>query len=146
MSTSDETRLSSFLPMSFFSWRCARSLFISTSEMAPVSWPEFAGMHPLCPPDQAAGYRAMIESLNLEELTCRAAVLEIAKMLHQVHDDLKDKAFELEMSWICEESGRKHQLVPQDVLDEAETAAKAALDSDDSDDDDDDDGEVAMAD
>ena len=89
--------------------------------------------------------KTMIESLNLEELTCRAAVLEIAKMLHQVHDDLKDKAFELEMSWICEESGRKHQLVPQDVLDEAETAAKAALDSDDSDDDDDD-GEVAMAD
>ena len=87
--------------------------------------------------------KTMIESLNLEELTCRQAVEEIAKMLHQVHDELKDKAFELEMSWICEESGRKHVLVPEDVLKEAEAAAKAALESSDDDDDDD---EVAMAD
>ena len=88
--------------------------------------------------------KTMIEALNLETLTCRQAVEEIAKMLHQVHDELKDKAFELEMSWICEESGRKHCLVPAEVLKEAEVAAKAALDSDDSGDDDDD--EVAMAD
>ena len=47
------------------------------------------------------------------------------------------------MSWICEESGRKHCLIPAEVLKEAEVAAKAALDSDDDDDDDD---EVAMAD
>ena len=89
--------------------------------------------------------KTMIESLNLEELTCRQAVEEIAKMLHQVHDELKDKAFELEMSWICEESGRKHVLVPDDILKQAEAAAKAALESSDEDDDDDDD-EVAMAD
>jgi len=48
------------------------------------------------------------------------------------------------MSWICEESGRKHVLVPAEVLTQAETAAKAALESDSDDDDDDD--EVAMAD
>ena len=83
--------------------------------------------------------RTMIESLNLEELTCREAVVEIAKMLHSCHDSLKDKAFEIEMSWVCEESGRQFQAVPADVVAAAEVAAKAALESDDDDDDDDDD-------
>ena len=32
-------------------------------EMIPVSWPEFANMHPFCPQEQAAGYRAMISEL-----------------------------------------------------------------------------------
>lgn len=34
------------------------------------------------------------------------------------------------MSWICAESGNKHQLVPKDVLEEAEVLAKKALDDD----------------
>ena len=28
-----------------------------------------------------------------------------------VHDEAKDKAFELEMSWVCDESKRQHQKV-----------------------------------
>jgi 20S proteasome subunit alpha 7 len=44
-----------------------------------------------------------------------------------VHDDNKDKDFELEMTWVCEESGFKHAAVPADLLAEAETKAKAAL-------------------
>jgi glycine dehydrogenase len=48
----------------------------ATSEMLPVSWPEFAQMHPFCPPEQAAGYRSMIAQLQewLEEITGFAAV------------------------------------------------------------------------
>ncbi|GLS83033.1 aminomethyl-transferring glycine dehydrogenase [Paraferrimonas haliotis] len=34
------------------------------SEMIPVSWPEFANMHPFCPADQAQGYSAMINQLS----------------------------------------------------------------------------------
>ncbi|MCP3918384.1 MAG: aminomethyl-transferring glycine dehydrogenase [bacterium] len=47
-----------------------------TSEMLPVSWPEFASMHPFAPADQARGYAEMIESLEraLMEITGFAAV------------------------------------------------------------------------
>ena len=30
----------------------------ATTEMEPISWPGFAGMHPFAPVDQAAGLRA----------------------------------------------------------------------------------------
>lgn len=36
----------------------------AASEMLPVSWNEFANMHPFCPQDQAKGYVAMIEELS----------------------------------------------------------------------------------
>ncbi len=48
-----------------------------------------------------------------------------------VHDEAKDKEFELELTWICTESGNKHQLVPTEIKEEAERLAKAALDDDD---------------
>ncbi len=40
-------------------------------EMAPLSWPEFAGLHPFVPKDQAAGYQKMIAELEglLSEIT-----------------------------------------------------------------------------
>ncbi len=36
----------------------------SAAEMMPVSWPEFALMHPFCPDDQALGYKEMIDDLS----------------------------------------------------------------------------------
>ena len=38
----------------------------AAAEMAPITWPEFAGMHPFCPPAQAKGYLQMIEELNAD--------------------------------------------------------------------------------
>merc|ERR1711871_1005677 len=70
-----------------------------------------------------------MEKLNLKEMTCREAVKEVAKIIYGVHDEVKDKEFELEMSWICDESGRVHQPVPKELQAEAETAAKAALEA-----------------
>ncbi len=35
----------------------------ATSEMIPVTWPEFANLHPFAPREQAAGYMEMIEGL-----------------------------------------------------------------------------------
>jgi len=35
----------------------------ATSEMIPVTWPEFANLHPFVPREQAAGYLEMIEGL-----------------------------------------------------------------------------------
>lgn len=43
------------------------------------------------------------------------------------HADEKDKAFELEMTWICPESKGKHAPVPADVLRDAEAKALEAL-------------------
>eukprot|EP01091_Cochliopodium_minus_P007255 TRINITY_DN17160_c0_g1_i1.p1 TRINITY_DN17160_c0_g1~~TRINITY_DN17160_c0_g1_i1.p1 ORF type:complete len:259 (+),score=83.44 TRINITY_DN17160_c0_g1_i1:203-979(+) len=60
-----------------------------------------------------------IEKLKLENLTCRQALLEVSKILHGVHDDIKEKDFELELSWLCEESKWEHRKVPKDLWKEA---------------------------
>ncbi|MCB1876279.1 MAG: aminomethyl-transferring glycine dehydrogenase [Chromatiales bacterium] len=40
----------------------------ATSEMIPVTWPEFASLHPFAPQDQAQGYQQMIQ--DLERMLC----------------------------------------------------------------------------
>jgi glycine dehydrogenase len=35
----------------------------ATSEMIPITWPEFANVHPFAPPDQLAGYAALNDQL-----------------------------------------------------------------------------------
>jgi glycine dehydrogenase len=40
----------------------------ATTEMIPVTWREFGGMHPFAPHDQAAGYLHMIQ--DLEQMLC----------------------------------------------------------------------------
>ncbi len=48
----------------------------ATSEMVPVTWPEFGQLHPFAPADQAKGYRELVASLEkmLVECTGYAAV------------------------------------------------------------------------
>jgi glycine dehydrogenase len=48
----------------------------ATTEMEPVTWPEFAAIHPFAPLDQAEGYRALIADLEatLAQLTGYDAV------------------------------------------------------------------------
>ncbi|HET7663998.1 MAG TPA: aminomethyl-transferring glycine dehydrogenase, partial [Rhodanobacteraceae bacterium] len=41
----------------------------ATAEMLPITWPEFANIHPLAPADQTAGYKELIESL--EDQLCK---------------------------------------------------------------------------
>jgi len=36
----------------------------AAAEMEPISWPEFAGLHPFVPAEQAAGYRELIAGLE----------------------------------------------------------------------------------
>src|SRR5262249_50738711 len=36
----------------------------ATTEMEPVTWPEFAGLHPFAPPEHAAGLRSLIGDLQ----------------------------------------------------------------------------------
>ncbi|HEY3661993.1 MAG TPA: aminomethyl-transferring glycine dehydrogenase [Chthoniobacterales bacterium] len=48
----------------------------ATAEMFPISWPEFARLHPFAPNDQTEGYRVMCQQLEgwLAEITGFAAV------------------------------------------------------------------------
>ncbi|MCM3687737.1 aminomethyl-transferring glycine dehydrogenase [Kocuria rosea] len=48
----------------------------AAAEMEPISWPEFAGIHPLAPEDQTLGWRELIAQLEawLTEITGYAAV------------------------------------------------------------------------
>ncbi|MDH5265883.1 MAG: aminomethyl-transferring glycine dehydrogenase, partial [Betaproteobacteria bacterium] len=48
----------------------------ATSEMIPVTWPEFGNIHPFAPAEQAAGYRELVAGLErmLVECTGYAAV------------------------------------------------------------------------
>lgn len=43
----------------------------AAAELMPITWPEFAGIHPFAPIDQAAGYKQVIEELEdyLSEIT-----------------------------------------------------------------------------
>lgn len=93
-----------------------------------------------------------LEKLKLSELTTREAVLEAARMyvlplsclatmssysnfghapysIHLVHDDHKEKEFELEMSWIGDETGGRHLPVPNDLFEEADRKAREALEN-----------------
>ena len=47
--------------------------------------------------------------------------------IYLVHDDAKEKEFELEMTWIGDETNGLHLPVPDDLLKEAEAKAKQAL-------------------
>jgi glycine dehydrogenase len=48
----------------------------AAAEMEPITWPEFAGIHPFAPLEQAAGYQALISDLEtwLAEITGYDAV------------------------------------------------------------------------
>ncbi|KAJ9126517.1 hypothetical protein QFC24_001544 [Naganishia onofrii] len=68
-----------------------------------------------------------LEKLDLSSITVKQGVMEVARIAHLVHDDNKDGNFELEMTWIGPETKGFHEHVPSQLLQEAEDAAKRAL-------------------
>jgi len=78
-----------------------------------------------------------LEKLKMKDMTCAELIKEAARIIYMVHDEVKDKMFELELSWVGEFSNGVHQRVPNDIHAEAEKFAKSALEEDsDSDDED----------
>jgi len=71
-----------------------------------------------------------MEKLNFSNMSIRDLAKEAAKIIYMVHDEVKDKAFELELSWVGEPTNGLHQRVPDDIFAEAETFAKNALKED----------------
>ena len=68
-----------------------------------------------------------IEKLDLANMDARTAVIEAAKIIHKVHDESKDKNFELELGWICPDTKNVFQLVPQALFQEAQEIAIQAV-------------------
>jgi len=74
--------------------------------------------------------RTELEKLNInkpdkaENIDVREGVKQLARIIHLLHEEGKDKPFELEMSWLCEESGWEHKGVPRDFIKEAVEWAK----------------------
>jgi len=81
--------------------------------------------------------KAELEKINFKTITCKEAVMEAARIIYKLHDDVKDKEFELEMSWVCEQSNRKHVPVPKELFDVAVKAAVEAKEKEEHDYDDD---------
>lgn len=76
-----------------------------------------------------------IEKIKMKDMLCVDLVKEVAKIIYIVHDEVKDKNFELELSWVGEMTNGKHEFVPKNIFTEAEKYAKESLEeSDDSDD------------
>ncbi|KZT20798.1 N-terminal nucleophile aminohydrolase [Neolentinus lepideus HHB14362 ss-1] len=71
-----------------------------------------------------------LEKLNLAEMSTREAVTEAARIVYAVHEDNKEKEFELEMSWIGDETKGLFIPVPKDLKEEAERKAKEAIEGD----------------
>lgn len=84
----------------------------------------------------AAGKGAQMAKTEIEKLltrvggsegiSCREAVKEIANILWTIRDVSKDKPFEIDMCWLCEESGWTYSLVPEGLLTEADREAQLA--------------------
>ena len=62
-------------------------------------------------------------------MTTQDLIKEAAKIIYLVHDELKDKNFELELSWVSKDTAGIHQKVPESVFTEAEKCAKQAMDA-----------------
>lgn len=56
--------------------------------------------------------------------------------MHSVHDSTKDKPFELEMGWINDSINNRFELIPQNIVDEADQWARDEIERDEQGDDD----------
>lgn len=76
-----------------------------------------------------------LEKLNLHKEPCTVAeavkhICKILIMLHKENKDNASKPLEMELSWICQESGLKHVGVPLDKIAEAKVWAQEQLEVD----------------
>ena len=78
-----------------------------------------------------------IERLEFSKKTCQEAMKDVAKLLEQSHDEVKDKPFKLELAVLCDASGREHQIVADADRDAALDAAKAEIEKEEEDEDED---------
>lgn len=89
------------------------------------------GYHTIAVGKASQNAKTELEKVKFKDLKCNELVKEGAKLIYTVHDEIKDKHFELEMGWVGKASDGKFQFVPKNLFDEAEKLAKESLESDD---------------
>jgi len=85
------------------------------------------------------GSSSELEKLDFTKLTVAEGVKHVARILYKLHDEVKDKELDVELSWVCSDSKRLHVAVPEAVREEAIRLAKEAKKKEEMDSDDDDD-------
>jgi len=68
-----------------------------------------------------------MEKLNLKEITCEEALVEVCRILKLAHEESKDRAMEIEIAWMRAEDGYEFKLVGYDELDAAEEKATEVI-------------------
>jgi len=87
----------------------------------------------------ARAAKTEIEKYKFQEKTVAEAVGYVAKILCSVHDDVKDKPMEVELSVISESNGWRHELLSKEKRDAAVKWAKDQIEAEEMAEDDDDD-------
>jgi len=72
-------------------------------------------------------------SLSKSDISVEEGIKQCAKIIYLLHDESKDKPFEMEMSWVCKQSNWEHQSVPKDLIAEAVEWAKKAIEAEEDD-------------
>lgn len=75
-----------------------------------------AGYHACAVGKAKSVAKTELEKIDFSKVTCREAVAKAAEVLYQVHDGVKDKLYEIEIAWVCEESGRVFKHVPAELV------------------------------
>merc|ERR1712013_875254 len=97
------------------------------------SWSKEAGAQLYCIEPSGTGYGYWGCAAGKAKSAAKTELEKIkvaAKIIYQVHDEVKDKMFELELSWVGEFTEGVHKRVPDAVLQAAEKFAKSALEED----------------
>ena len=89
------------------------------------------------PGKNKASAASELEKIDFTKIKCREAVQQIANILYKLHDEVKDKEMEIELSWVCDESKRLHVFIPEELKAEAVKQAKEAKQKEDMDESDD---------
>eukprot|EP00761_Pharyngomonas_kirbyi_P012068 gb/GECH01012095.1/.p1 GENE.gb/GECH01012095.1/~~gb/GECH01012095.1/.p1 ORF type:complete len:262 (+),score=80.79 gb/GECH01012095.1/:1-786(+) len=93
-------------------------------EPSGTSW----GYHGCVAGKNKRAAKTEIEKLNFDDITCREALQYIVKTLLRIRDETK-KEFDIELSWVCEETDRKHRMVPEELAEQLKQRASEELEA-----------------
>lgn len=58
-----------------------------------------------------------LEKIDFKTITCREAIKKIAEIIYENHDKVKDKIWDVEFGWVCDESNRIFTTkIPKDLI------------------------------
>ena len=80
-----------------------------------------AGYHAIALGKAKTVAKSELEKLDFSTLTCREAVKKAVEILHDVHDKSKDKLYDIEVGWVCDESNRIFTHVPAELIPKAQS-------------------------